>query len=156
MKTSLLRYVIVFPLLIILLGCVAGEPVEPDPKTQAPKVFDHKAAQDTVDWRTVTGEETPQGIPMTDLEWPGEKLGLIGPIVAAGGEGSDRYVLVYDPAGVLVGGLTGEEVQKNPERLEKLVRLAHQRGEIQNLHALQFMAARKIRAQMAAAAERGK
>ena len=77
MNTSLLRVVIVFPLLIILLGCVAGEPVEPGPKTEAPKVFDHKAARDTVDWRTVMGEENPPVVSATDLEWPGEKLGLI-------------------------------------------------------------------------------
>jgi len=155
MNISSLRYFIVFPLLITLLGCVTSEPIKSTEKTQAPDVFDRKAAHDTVDWRTVVGEENPPAVPETDLEWLGEKMGLTGPIVATGGEGSERYVLVYDPAGVLVGAMTGEEVRKHPERLEKLVRLAHARGEIQNLHALQFMAARKIQAQMAAAAERG-
>ena len=155
MNTFPIRYFIVFSLLITSLSCVTGEPTGSAEKTQAPDVFDHKAVHDTVDWRTVVGEDNHLIVPATDLEWPGEKMGLIGPIVATGGVGSERYVLVYDPAGVLVGGMTREDVQKHPERLEKFVRLAHERGEIQNLHALQFMAARKIQAQMTAVAEKG-
>ena len=155
MKTFLMRYFILPFLLITFLGCAAGETTGKTGKAKPPLVFDHKAPQDTVDWRTVVGEDKTLRIKETDLEWLGEKMGLIGPIVAVGGSGSKRYVLVYDPAGVLVGGLTRKEVKKNPQRLEKLVRLAHERGEVQNLHALQFMAARKIQAQMDAAAEKG-
>jgi hypothetical protein len=155
MKTFLMHYFIVLSLLITFLGCATGEPTGKTGKTKPPVVFEHKTNQDTVDWRTVVGEGKPLRTKETDLEWLGEKMGLIGPIVAVGGSGSKRYVLVYDPAGVLVGGLTRKEVKKNPERLEKLVRRAHERGEVQNLHALQFMAARKIQAQMVAAAEKG-
>ena len=155
MNTYPLRFFLCVSLLIVLLGCAAGEPTGSQQELQTPEVFDHKASNDTIDWRTVLGEDNPPEVTETDLEWPGEKMGLIGPIVVTGGTGSNRYVLVYDPAGVLVGGMTRREAQENPQRLEEIVRLAHERGEIQNLHALQVMSARKILNQMAGAAGKG-
>lgn len=154
MNTSPLRYFILFPVLITLLSCVTGDSTRSAEQAQVPGVFNHKAAHDTVDWRTLRDDGSPLVVPETDLEWPGEQMGLVGPIVATGGSGSKRYVLVYDPAGVLVGGMTRKEVKKNPERFEQLLRLAHERGEVQNMHALQIMVARKIQAEMTAAAER--
>ena len=53
----------------------------------------------------------------TDIERPGEQLGLIGPIIAHGGQGSKAYIAVYDPAGVLVGAITKKEAKADPKRL---------------------------------------
>ena len=152
MATSHVQYMMACALTIAILGCAAGEPTGSAQKTAAPELFDHKADRDTIDWQSVLGNDTPPDIPHTALEWPGEQMGLIGPIIATGGRGSRQYVLVYDPAGVLVGGLTHKEINKNPERLVKLILLAHKRGEIQNLYAMAYMATRKIHDEMAAAA----
>ena len=154
MNTSPLRYLILSTILITLLSCVSGDSTQSAGQARAPGVFDHKAAHDSVDWKALLDDGNPPVVPETDLEWPGEGMGLVGPIVATGGVGSKRYVLVYDPAGVLVGAMTRKEVQKHPERFEQILQLAHKRGEVQNLHALQFMAARKIQAEMSAAGER--
>ena len=152
MHTSHSPFFILFIALISIVSCVSGDATWSAEKGRTPGVFDHKAAHDSVDWRSLRHDGRPLVVPETDLEWPGEKMGLIGPIVATGGLGAKRYVLVYDPAGVLVGGMTGKEVEKHPERLEQLVRLAHERGEIQNLRSLQFMVVRKMRARSAGAA----
>ena len=50
--------------------------------------------------------------------------------------------------------MTRKEVKEHPERLEQLVRLAHERGQVQNLQALQFMVVRKLQARITAEAER--
>ena len=155
MTTSLLQYILISTLALMLFSCAGGKPTGSAQKSQAPDLFDHKPAQDSVNWQAVIGKDKPPDIKHTALEWPGEQMGLIGPIVATGGRGSKRYVLVYDPAGVLVGGLTHKELNKNPERLVKLMLLAQQRAEVQNLYALMYMAARKIHTQTAAAAEKG-
>ena len=153
MHTSHPPCFILFIALISILSCVSGDATRSAEKGRTPGVFDHKAAHDTVDWRTLRKDGSPLAVPETDLEWPGEKMGLIGPIVAVGGLGAKRYVLVYDPSGVLVGGMTRKEVEKHHERLEQLVKLAHERGEVQNLRSLQFMVVRKMRARTAGAAE---
>jgi len=100
------------------------------------KPFVHRANRDTVNW--VSSEKgmwwmTPND---TDIEWPGEQLGLIGPIIAQGGTGKDAYIAVYDPAGVLVGAVTKKEAKKNPESLEAIIGAAQKRAAIQNQFAL--------------------
>jgi hypothetical protein len=100
------------------------------------KRFVHRANRDTVNW--VSSEKgmwwmTPND---TDIEWPGEQLGLIGPIIAHGGSGKDAYIAVYDPAGVLVGAIRKKEAKKNPERLKAIIRTAQKRAAIQNQFAL--------------------
>ncbi len=148
------RHIILFTAFIAMLSCSSGDAIRSDGKRPAESVFDHKAAQDTVSWQTLRDDGTPLVLPETDLEWPGEQMGIVGPIVAVGGTGSKRYVQVFDPAGVLVGIMTRKEVQKHPERLEQLLQLAHKRGEVQNLNALEFMALRRIQDMMAASDER--
>jgi hypothetical protein len=96
----------------------------------------HRANRDTVNW--ISSEKgmwwmAPQE---TDIEWPGEQLGLIGPIIARGGSGKDAYIAVYDPAGVLVGAVTRKEARQSPERLQAIIRTAKKRAAIQNQAAL--------------------
>ncbi len=100
------------------------------------KQFVHRANRDTVTW--VSSPKGVWWIPPreTDIEWPGEQLGLIGPIIARGGSGKDAYIAVYDPAGVLVGAITKKEAEQNPERLEAIIRTAKKRAAIQNQAAL--------------------
>ncbi len=98
--------------------------------------FVHRANRDTVAW--VSAEKgmwwmTPDD---TDIEWHGEQLGLIGPIIAHGGSGRDAYIAVYDPAGVLVGAVTKKEAKENPERLKAIIQTAQKRAAIQNQFAL--------------------
>ena len=100
------------------------------------KPFVHRANRDTVNW--VSSEKgvwwmSPQD---TDIEWPGEQLGLIGPIIAHGGSGKEAYIAVYDPAGVLVGAVTKKEAKKNPESLKAIISTAQKRAAIQNQFAL--------------------
>ena len=100
------------------------------------KPFVHRANRDTVNW--VSSEKgmwwmTPND---TDIEWPGEQLGLIGPIIARGGSGKDAYIAVYDPAGVLVGAVTKKEAKEDPGRLKEIIAAAQKRAAIQNQFAL--------------------
>ena len=100
------------------------------------KPFTHRANRDTVAW--VSADKgmwwmTPAD---TDIELPGEQLGLIGPIIAHGGSGKDAYIAVYDPAGIMVGAVTKKEAKENPERLQAIIRAAHKRAAIQNQFAL--------------------
>ena len=100
------------------------------------KPFVHRANRDTVSWISTDKGMwwmTPND---TDIEWPGEQLGLIGPIIAHGGSGKDAYIAVYDPAGVLVGAVTKKEAKKNPESLKAIIRTAQKRAAIQNQFAL--------------------
>ena len=100
------------------------------------KPFVHRANRDTVSWISTDKGMwwmTPND---TDIEWPGEQLGLIGPIIAHGGSGKDAYIAVYDPAGVLVGAITKKEAKKNPESLKAIIRTAQKRAAIQNQFAL--------------------
>lgn len=87
----------------------------------------------------------PPPVGDADREGLAESKGLIGPLVAVGGKGSKVYILVYDPAGVLMGALPQEEVKRDPAKLEKLVAIAHARAEVQNFHALQVMNAIALR-----------
>lgn len=102
--------------------------------------FDHKHPYDSVDWSTVHPEQRPPHAGPGDREWPGEKIGLIGPIVAHSSKGSrTRYVLVYDAAGVLVGGMTHKEFKKDPEKFNALLEKAHQRSQHQNRMAMRYL-----------------
>ncbi len=100
---------------------------------------------DTIDWYTPGLPLPAPGVAEVDREGVAESLGLVGPLVAVGGKGSDVYILVFDPAGVLVGALPQKEVKQDPRKLEKLVLLAHERAEIQNDHALTVMNAMALR-----------
>ena len=100
------------------------------------KRFVHRAPQDTIFWMS-SGEEASKITPKdTVIEWPGERLGLIGPIIAYGGKGKKTYIAVYDPAGVLVGVITENGAKENPKRLEAIIRLAQKRAIIQNHYGL--------------------
>jgi hypothetical protein len=88
---------------LIRLGAVLilGSILIPQSVFSEDKRFVHRANRDTVNW--VSSEKgmwwmTPND---TDIEWPEEQLGLIGPIISQGGSGKDAYIAVYDPAGVL-------------------------------------------------------
>jgi len=72
----------------------------------------------------------------TDIERPGEQLGLIGPIITQGGEGKKAYIAVYDPAGVLLGAITKKDAKEDPKRLGAIIRIAQKRANIQNQYAL--------------------
>ncbi len=100
------------------------------------KPFVHRANRDTVNWTSSQKGMWWMVPENTDIEWPGEQLGLIGPIIAHGGSGKNAYIAVYDPAGVLVGAVTKKEAKDNPERLKAIIRTAQKRAAIQNQFAL--------------------
>jgi len=117
---------------ILILGSI----IVPPTVFSEEKPFVHRANRDTVNWNSSEKGMwwmTPND---TDIEWPGEQLGLIGPIIAQGGTGKEAYIAVYDPAGVLVGAVTKKEAKKNPESLEAIIRTAQKRAAIQNQFAL--------------------
>ena len=118
-------------------------------KSQGP-TFSHKPPRDTVDWKSTNISGAVPVVNETDREWPGERLGLIGPIIAKGGAGSKRYVTVYDSAGVLIGAMTYAEYKKYPQRLVELVKKAQMRTEHQNLMALQYLIQKRMAAEAAA------
>ena len=68
MNTSPLRYLILSTILITLLSCVSGDSTQSAGQARAPGVFDHKAAHDSVDWRTLRDDGSPLVVPETDLE----------------------------------------------------------------------------------------
>lgn len=155
MKTSLPSYLIPVLCLFVLSGCAGSESTKSianDKAMQAEETasFDHKLSSDTVDWASLSTRPFRPGIKETDREWPGERLGLIGPIVTSHGEGSRRFVLVYDSAGVLVGGLTYKEYKKEPRLFEALIKKAQSRSEYQNYMALQFLNRKRLAAYKAA------
>ncbi len=94
---------------------------------------------DTIDWRTVPEDFRPTPYREGTRLLPGERLGLIGPIIAEGGKGKNAYIAVYDSAGVLIGGLLKKEANEDPEKLRKLIELALKRSEHQNHFALTKM-----------------
>ncbi len=100
------------------------------------KRFAHIPSRDTISWVSVEKGMWWMIPGDTDIEWPGERLGLIGPIIAHGGQGKKAYIAVYDPAGVLVGAITKKDAKENPERLEALIRIAQKRAIIQNQYGL--------------------
>ena len=99
----------------------------------------HRAPQDTVEWISSKDGIVAPPLGETDIEGPGEELGLIGPIIAKGGKGKNEYIAVYDPAGVLVGIVSKKDAKKHPEHLIALVHVAQRRAEIQNKQALLSM-----------------
>ena len=157
MKPSPLNYLIVPLIMFSLLSCVTtGTQPTPtsDPSAKAPKqaaAFDHKSSRDTVNWATTNTNRLKPIAKETDREHLGERIGLIGPIVATHGVGSKRFVLVYDSAGVLVGGLTYKVYKKEPQRFEALMKKAQMRSEHQNIMAVKYLMHQQIANQMAAA-----
>ena len=95
-------------------------------------IIDHRPQRDTVDWQFVDMEGQPSWTSPADREWPGEEIGVIGPIIAIGGSGSKTYVAVYDPGGIFIGAVYLKEARKDPSRLENLIQLAQARGFVQN------------------------
>ena len=110
----------------------------PPAKPEGP-AFSHKPPRDTVDWESTNIGKVVPVVNETDREWPGERMGLMGPIIAKGGTGSKRYVTVYDSAGVLIGGMTYAEYKKYPERMSELLLKAQKRSEHQNLMAMRYL-----------------
>ena len=98
--------------------------------------FVHRANRDTISWISAEKGRWWMAPSDTEIEWPGEQLGLIGPIIAHGGSGRDAYIAVYDPAGVLVGAVTKKEAKENPEHLKAIIQTAQKRAAIQNQFAL--------------------
>jgi hypothetical protein len=99
-------------------------------------VFVHRAPVDTVQWISRDDGVIKPPLGETQLEGPGEQLGLIGPIIASGGSGDKEFITIYDAAGVLVATISKKEARKNPDKFVALVRLAQLRSEMQNTHAL--------------------
>jgi len=100
------------------------------------KRFAHSASRDTISWVSVEKGQWGMIPRDTDVEGPGEQLGLIGPIIAHGGEGKKAYIAVYDPAGVLVGAITKKEAKADPKRLEAIIQIAQKRAVVQNQFGL--------------------
>ncbi len=120
----------------------------PSVKPEGP-TFSHKSSQDTVEWESTNISGVVPVTKETDREWPGERLGLIGPIVAKGGVGSKSYVTVYDSAGVLIGGMTYAEYKKSPDRMTELLQTAQKRSEHQNRMVLQYLIQKRLAAEAA-------
>ncbi len=153
-RSSQAILLVLISLSFIALGCAASETSKTNsPTASAPSAGTPAAAPeattatkpDTIDWATQGAPLPPPLVREGDREGIAESKGLIGPLVAVGGKGSKVYILVYDPAGVLVGALPQEEVKKDPAKLENLVAIAHARAEAQNFHALQVMNAIALR-----------
>jgi len=145
----------VFPLLLTLSGCAGGESGAKPSAAAAgdlPAVeVDHRSPRDTVDWQSSSIDGQPPWHGEADREWPGEAMGLIGPIIAMGGSGAKTFVAVYDPAGVFIGALYLKEARQNPARLENLLLLANRRGAVQNARTVERVAARHFLEQAATA-----
>lgn len=142
----------------MLVSCAGGNSGSP-PATSAESgdtaTVDHKPSRDTVNWNASSIDGQPPWIGQADREWPGEEMGLIGPIIAMGGSGSKTYVAVYDPGGVFIGALYLKEARENPQHLESLIRLAHHRGVLQNSRAADHIAARRFIGLVQAANQKG-
>ena len=164
-RSSQAFLLMVLSLSFIALGCAASETATSDRSSAPPTTAGTTAPApsttagptvaaptpatatktDTIDWATQGAPLPPPPVREGDTEGLAESKGLIGPLVAVGGKRSEVYILVYDPAGVLVGALRQEEVRQNPRKLENLVAIAHARAEIQNFHAMQVMNAIALR-----------
>lgn len=135
MHRSSICILVLFHTILLVWSCAS--PVEQSPSSTTAKpekaAFDHKSSRDSVDWQTLSPDGKTPEVGETDLEWPGERLGLIGPIIASGGSGSRQFIAVYDPAGILVGILTRKAYKKDPSQLADLLARAHLRSKIQNL-----------------------
>ncbi|MBW2674249.1 MAG: hypothetical protein JRD89_12685 [Deltaproteobacteria bacterium] len=125
-KISFILILLLAPVLILSSGAIAG----PDDTTEQNSSFFDRPEMDSVVWENL---DIPLDNPKpndTDREWPGERMGLIGPIVAEGGFGVNAYYVVYDATGALVGGIMRKEVRKHPEYLLALIMAAHDRSQI--------------------------
>lgn len=123
--------------MLALISCAGNQSGSPPAKISesdkpASATIDQRPERDTVDWQFVDTEEQVSWSAPVDREWPGEEIGVIGPIIAMGGSGSKSYAAVYDPAGVFIGAVYLKEARKDPSRLENLLRLAQARGIVQN------------------------
>ncbi|MDJ0624154.1 MAG: hypothetical protein QNJ17_14385 [Desulfocapsaceae bacterium] len=123
--------------LLALVSCAGNQSGSPPAKVAkgekpASATIDQRPERDTVDWQFVDNGELVSWSAPVDREWPGEAIGVIGPIIAMGGSGSKSYAAVYDPAGVFIGAVYLKEARKDPSRLENLIRLAQARGIVQN------------------------
>jgi len=159
MRATLHSYLIPVLGVFVLFGCAGSDSsktVSSDKAMQAGETesFNHKMPSDTVDWVSLSTRPFAPAVEETDREWPGERMGLIGPIVTTHGEGSKRFVLVYDSAGVLVGGLAYKEYKKEPHRFEALIKKAQARSEYQNYLALRFLEKKRWTASRAAMKEK--
>lgn len=121
-------YVLIFilaPAVIFSSNAVAGPDVSTE--QQGPSV--PRPETDSVVWENLALPfDTPKPGAM-DREWPGERMGLVGPIVAEGGVGWNGYYVVYDATGALVGGIMKEEAKEHPEYLLALILAAHDRSQ---------------------------
>ncbi|QJB56566.1 hypothetical protein [Pseudodesulfovibrio sp. zrk46] len=97
------------------------------------------SVEDTIAWKDIPKDLRPANPYEGARELPGERLGLIGPIIAKGGAGKKPYIVVFDAAGTLVGGMLMKEVKKRPDQFRYLLQRALERSQAQNGAALQFM-----------------
>ena len=178
MQRHLFRVLLLVFILVFVWGCKTGtqqtqsspsvtaqtaSSTQTQPKTAAAPasaavaqksgpIFDHKAPRDSVDWASLNPSGNLPEVKETDLEWPGERLGLIGPIVATGGSGAKQFIIVFDPAGIPVGALTRKAYKKDPGQLADLLAKAQVRSELQNLATLVYVMDRQKTQRMSASA----
>ncbi len=113
-----------------------------DKQNKDASFYTHHTQNDTVDWSRLGGKTPAAG--ETDRAWPAQDMGLTGPIIASGGTGSNAYLMVFDPAGVLVGAVLKKDARKDPAKLNALIDLAYRRARIQNEWALRTIHRLKI------------
>jgi len=141
MQRSIVLLFVLFQILFFLSGCgSADKHNQPTVASQtSPPIFDHKTSRDSVDWASLNQAGRIPEVQETDLEWPGERMGLIGPIVAYGRKDSERFIIVFDPAGIPVGSISRKAYQKEPAKLAELLAKAQLRSEIQNLSTMAYL-----------------
>lgn len=117
-------------LLILSSSATAGPEVSTENTVGQKSLFVHRPEIDSVVWENLNPPFDSQKPGDMDREWPGEKMGLAGPIVAEGGVGWNAYYVVYDATGALVGGIMKREAAEHPEYLLALIMAAHDRSQI--------------------------
>lgn len=128
----------IFPaLLCLIIICLIGCPALAEEGNLPPRI-PLSDVVDTVDWTSIPKELRPWGPYEGARELPGERLGLTGPIIAKGG-GKKPFLLVYDAAGALVGGMFIKDAKKRPEQFHLIIQEAMDRSRMQNGAALRTM-----------------
>jgi hypothetical protein len=132
MKRKDIMYIFIMAtFLLAFVSCVkTGTDAAKSAKVKQEQTVVHRTDNDSVVWANTDVFLKPLAPEEMDREWPGEKAGLVGPIVATGGTGSNAYLVVFDGTGALVGGVMKREAKKHPELFINLLVAADKRGQI--------------------------